>query len=80
MILTSRTTTFWRTQHNKPDTYLATIEAIYYFLVDYHKIMLQRDYNGQYDNLLFFYSFLHGLVKKAEEEKEAKESQVQKKR
>ncbi|XP_071804032.1 tRNA-uridine aminocarboxypropyltransferase 1-like [Asterias amurensis] len=80
VILTSRTTTFWRTQLKKPDTYLATIEAIYYFLVDYHKIMLQRPYSGQYDNLLFFYSFLHGLVKKAEQLKEPKKRRVQKKR
>ena len=64
MVLKDRETTFWRTQLGKPQTYLATIEAIYYFLVDYHKIVLGKVYSGQYDNLLFFYSFMYDLVKR----------------
>ncbi|KAM4677287.1 tRNA-uridine aminocarboxypropyltransferase 1 isoform 1-T2 [Discoglossus pictus] len=63
--LTERKTCFWRHQKGSPDTYLSTIEAIYYFMVDYHTLILKRDYNGDYDNLLFFYSFMHRLITNA---------------
>ncbi|XP_015267275.1 PREDICTED: DTW domain-containing protein 1 [Gekko japonicus] len=63
--LKSRKTCFWRHQKGKPDTYLSTIEAIYYFLVDYHRELLKEKYEGQYDNLLFFYSFMYQLIKNA---------------
>ncbi|KAM5235901.1 tRNA-uridine aminocarboxypropyltransferase 1 [Ctenodactylus gundi] len=63
--LTTRKTCFWRHQKGKPDTFLSTIEAIYYFLVDYHTDLLKEKYKGQYDNLLFFYSFMYQLIKNA---------------
>ncbi|KAJ6664094.1 hypothetical protein lerEdw1_008309 [Lerista edwardsae] len=63
--LKSRKTCFWRHQKGKPDTYLSTIEAIYYFLVEYHKELLKEKYEGQYDNLLFFFSFMYKLIKNA---------------
>ncbi|XP_020370763.1 tRNA-uridine aminocarboxypropyltransferase 1 [Rhincodon typus] len=63
--LRTRKTCFWRCQKGKPDTYLATIEAIYYFLVDYHQLLLNENYNGEYDNLLFFYSFMYRLINRA---------------
>nr|XP_020645744.1 DTW domain-containing protein 1 isoform X2 [Pogona vitticeps] len=63
--LKSRKTCFWRHQKGKPDTYLSTIEAIYYFLVDYHKEVLKEKYDGQYDNLLFFFAFMYRLIKTA---------------
>lgn len=63
--LKTRKTCFWRHQKGKPDTFLSTIEAIYYFLVDHHTELLREKYGGQYDNLLFFYSFMHRLVKNA---------------
>lgn len=63
--LKTRKTCFWRRQKGKPDTYLATIEAIYYFLKDFHELCLGQEYSGEYDNLLFFYSFLHSVVNKA---------------
>uniref|UniRef100_A0A3Q4C0F3 tRNA-uridine aminocarboxypropyltransferase 1 n=1 Tax=Mola mola TaxID=94237 RepID=A0A3Q4C0F3_MOLML len=63
--LKMRKTCFWRHQKGKPDSYLATIEAIYYFLEDFHKHCLAQEYNGEYDNLLFFYSYLHSVVNKA---------------
>ncbi|XP_053321127.1 tRNA-uridine aminocarboxypropyltransferase 1 [Spea bombifrons] len=63
--LTERKTCFWRHQKGSPDTYLSTIEAIYYFMVDYHTQILERDYHGDYDNLLFFYSFMYRLIKDA---------------
>lgn len=63
--LKSRKTCFWRSQKGKPDTHLATIEAIYYFLKDFHEHCLAQEYNGEYDNLLFFYSYLYLVVSKA---------------
>uniref|UniRef100_A0A8C6T0X3 tRNA-uridine aminocarboxypropyltransferase 1 n=1 Tax=Neogobius melanostomus TaxID=47308 RepID=A0A8C6T0X3_9GOBI len=63
--LKTRKTCFWRHQKGKPDTYLATIEAIYYFLKDFHELCLDQVYTGEYDNVLFFYSFLHSVVNKA---------------
>ncbi|KAM5170693.1 tRNA-uridine aminocarboxypropyltransferase 1 [Mantella aurantiaca] len=60
-----RKTCFWRHQKGTPDTYLSTIEAIYYFMVDYHMQILEKDYHGEYDNLLFFYSFMYKLIKNA---------------
>lgn len=63
--LKSRKTCFWRHQKGKPDTYLATIEAVYYFLRDFHEVCLDQIYSGEYDNMLFFYSFLHSVVVKA---------------
>ncbi|XP_053129033.1 tRNA-uridine aminocarboxypropyltransferase 1 [Hemicordylus capensis] len=63
--LKSRKTCFWRHQKGKPDTYLSTIEAIYYFLVEYHKELLKEKYEGQYDNLLFFFSFMYKLIRNA---------------
>nr|XP_041574294.1 tRNA-uridine aminocarboxypropyltransferase 1 isoform X3 [Taeniopygia guttata] len=63
--LKTRKTCFWRHQKGTPDTYLSTIEAIYYFLVDYHQEILKESYRGQYDNLLFFFSFMYTLIKDA---------------
>ncbi|XP_058667069.1 tRNA-uridine aminocarboxypropyltransferase 1 [Ammospiza caudacuta] len=63
--LKTRKTCFWRHQKGTPDTYLSTIEAIYYFLVDYHQEILKESYKGQYDNLLFFFSFMYTLIKDA---------------
>ncbi|NWU96644.1 DTWD1 protein, partial [Upupa epops] len=63
--LKTRKTCFWRHQKGKPNTYLSTIEAIYYFLVDYHQEILKENYKGQYDNLLFFFSFMYTLIKNA---------------
>ncbi|KAL0167403.1 hypothetical protein M9458_035625, partial [Cirrhinus mrigala] len=64
--LKSRRTCFWRHQKGCPDTYLATIEAIYYFLKDLHSHYFS-EYTGEYDNLLFFFSFLHKLINKAKQ-------------
>ncbi|XP_051726115.1 tRNA-uridine aminocarboxypropyltransferase 1 [Ctenopharyngodon idella] len=64
--LKSRRTCFWRHQKGCPDTYLATIEAVYYFLKDLHSHYFS-EYTGEYDNLLFFFSFLHKLINKAKQ-------------
>lgn len=56
--LKQRETLFWRYQRGKPNTYLATIEAIYYFVVDVHTNVLNGEYENQYDDLLFFFKFM----------------------
>ncbi|CAH1775502.1 unnamed protein product [Owenia fusiformis] len=61
--LKSRETKFWRHQKDKPRTYLATIEAIYYFLLEYHQSFVPSEYIGQYDDLLFFFVFMYGKIK-----------------
>ncbi|NP_001086758.1 tRNA-uridine aminocarboxypropyltransferase 1 isoform X1 [Xenopus laevis] len=63
--LMERKTFFWRHQKGTPNTYLSTIEAIYYFMVDYHTKILQKDYKGEYDNLLFFFSFMYRIINDA---------------
>ncbi|XP_051919629.1 tRNA-uridine aminocarboxypropyltransferase 1 [Hippocampus zosterae] len=77
--LRTRKTCFWRSQKGKPETYLATIEAIYYFLKDFHEQCLAQEYIGEYDNLLFFYSYLHTVVNKSKEagRKQAEERKKQ---
>ncbi|GAB1610634.1 DTW domain-containing protein 1-like [Argonauta hians] len=62
--LKTRHTKFWRHQRDKPNTYLSTIEAIYYFLRDYHSIFLSEDYHGEYDNLLFFFCFMYQKIRR----------------
>ena len=60
--LHSRNTLFWRHQDGKPDTYLSTIEAIYYLMRDFHDIFMSSDYNNEYDNLLFFFCHLYSKI------------------
>ncbi|CEP14762.1 hypothetical protein [Parasitella parasitica] len=55
-----RKTNFWRFQ-NVNDEYLATIEAIYYLYREFGETF-EAPYNGQYDNLLFFYKFFYNLI------------------
>ncbi|KAK2947457.1 putative DTW domain protein [Blattamonas nauphoetae] len=49
-------TLFWRTQTEAPE-FLATIEAIYYFFKEYFEASHKQPYNGEFDNLMFFYAF-----------------------
>ncbi|KAJ2994167.1 DTW domain-containing protein 1 [Globomyces sp. JEL0801] len=50
--INSHETLFWRFQ--KFDrTFLATIEAIYWFFVEYHESFESSPYDGRYDNLLY---------------------------
>ncbi|KAK7078621.1 DTW domain-containing protein 1 [Halocaridina rubra] len=56
--LKERETLFWRYQRGKPNTYLATIEAIYYFVIDVHTNVLSREYKNDYDDLLFFFKYM----------------------
>ncbi|XP_033732980.1 DTW domain-containing protein 1-like isoform X1 [Pecten maximus] len=62
--LKTRHSNFWRHQKDIPSTYLSTIEAIYYFLRDYHDVFVARDeYDGRYDNLLFFFTFMYSKIR-----------------
>ena len=61
--LKSRQTKFWRHQQDKPDTYLATVEAMYYFCLDFHELFCVSDYTGEYDNLLFYFKFMYNTIK-----------------
>ena len=58
VIIDSRETLFWRYQTGKPKEYLSTIEAVYYLCVDFHATVLQKRYEGEYDNLLFLFKFM----------------------
>eukprot|EP00092_Neocalanus_flemingeri_P002999 GFUD01003208.1.p1 GENE.GFUD01003208.1~~GFUD01003208.1.p1 ORF type:complete len:282 (+),score=66.40 GFUD01003208.1:51-896(+) len=62
VVIESRQTMFWRTQAGKPKEYLATIEAIYYFCVDYNRVVLGKQYEGEYDNILFFFKFMYQKI------------------
>jgi len=56
----SYTTRFWRPNGAKRSAEcLATIEAIYYFLREYHTAFLKEPYNGDYDNLLFLFKYFY---------------------
>eukprot|EP01132_Coremiostelium_polycephalum_P005688 gene5688-7078_t len=54
-------TLFWRYQ-NFGDSYLATIEAIYYFFKEFHQAGNNGQYDGRYDNLLYYYAFFYNLI------------------
>eukprot|EP00033_Pygsuia_biforma_P004892 GCRY01005364.1.p1 GENE.GCRY01005364.1~~GCRY01005364.1.p1 ORF type:complete len:262 (+),score=23.22 GCRY01005364.1:66-851(+) len=53
-------TLFWRYQSYGRE-YLATIEAIYYFVREW-QTRLTDEYNGEYDDLLFFFCYLYRLI------------------
>ncbi|ELR13901.1 DTW domain containing 1, putative [Acanthamoeba castellanii str. Neff] len=58
--INSQKTLFWRYQ-TVGENCLATIEAIYYFYREYYQKQLGT-YNGQYDDLLFFYTYMYNLI------------------
>ena len=38
------------------------LQAIYYFLKEYHEKVLKKSYDGEYDDILFIYKFLHQKI------------------
>jgi len=60
--IADRDTLFWRYQTGLSKKHLATIEAIYYFLVDFHVIVMERAYSGEYDNLLYLFKFMYQKI------------------
>ncbi|KAI8359648.1 DTW domain-containing protein [Mortierella sp. GBAus27b] len=61
-------TLFWRYQ-KKADDYLATIEAIYYFLREYHETYLSAPPEPIYDDILWFYKYFYELIQKSYRER-----------
>ena len=65
VVLRTRKSLFWRYQLGKPDSYLATIEAIYDAVVTLEERRHKSDsagassYDGRYDNLLFFFRYFY---------------------
>ena len=53
---------FWRHQEGSPRWYLATVEAVHEFLVEFYRINNQVEYDGRFDNLLFFFRFMYSKI------------------
>jgi DTW domain-containing protein YfiP len=51
-------TLFWRYQQHG-DSFLATIEAIYFF---FREFSVDSEYNGEYDDLLYYYAHQYELI------------------
>ena len=68
--IASQQTLFWRYQKGKTEDHLATIEAVYFFCRQFHEVLHTNGvagwpaYNGQYDNLLFYYSYQYMQIQK----------------
>ncbi|XP_076442146.1 uncharacterized protein LOC143281087 [Babylonia areolata] len=56
-------TLFWRCQEGLPTSHLSTIEAIYYFMREYHEEILGTTYLNEYDNLLFFFVYFYHKIR-----------------
>lgn len=63
---------FWRYQRGNPITFLATIEAVYYMTLIYHKEFISVEYNGEYDNLLFFFRYMFNKIRQLYDPKSLK--------
>ncbi|KAH7052855.1 DTW domain-containing protein [Linnemannia elongata] len=70
-------TLFWRHQRKASD-HLATIEAIYFFLREYHETYLTAEwidshqlgpYTHQFDDMLWFYKYFYELIQKTYRER-----------
>ena len=59
--INSHETLFWRFQKYSRN-YLATIEAIYWFYRDYQDAYSYEPYQGQFDNLLFYFKLNYDLI------------------
>ncbi|XP_065897238.1 tRNA-uridine aminocarboxypropyltransferase 1-like [Dysidea avara] len=62
-------TCFWRTQWESKH-YLATIEAVYYFVKEYHDHSSTQAYDGEYDNLLYYFAYQYNVVQGAISQRE----------
>lgn len=54
-------TAFWRYQQ-VDSTNLATVEALYFFFKEYDEAISEREYDGKYDNLLYFYTYNYNII------------------
>jgi len=55
-------THFWRYQRGKPTTFLSTIEAIYWFFVEFDKNFPDSESPRCFDDLLFFFAYMHSKI------------------
>lgn len=58
-------THFWRYQRGKPANFLSTIEAIYWFFVEFNSNFRDSHIDHvlpNYDNLLFFFAYMHSKI------------------
>ncbi|XP_065226384.1 tRNA-uridine aminocarboxypropyltransferase 1-like [Planococcus citri] len=69
VVLQTRPSHFWRHQKNSPRWYLATIEALHQSLHEIHQfsadlvdLPISECQNREYDNLLFFFRFMHNVI------------------
>ena len=68
-------TLFWRFQKGKTENHLATIEAIYFFCRQYYQALRAAGapglpaYSGQYDDLLYYYSYQYETVQRVYRER-----------
>ena len=69
--ISSKRTAFWRYQTNLPDSCLATIEAIYFFFREFHENFGNSEYDGRYDNLLYFFHYQYNMIQKSLLEEES---------
>lgn len=54
VVINTEKTIFWRYQTKKSDENLSTIEAMYFFLRDYDKVMSDSDSEGNLQSHLAF--------------------------
>lgn len=56
-------TLFWRPQKGKPDTFLATIESIYYFVKEFSQVYGCESNDSNLDDILYFFMFFYSQLK-----------------
>ncbi|WKX96971.1 hypothetical protein Q1695_012990 [Nippostrongylus brasiliensis] len=66
--LSSYRTAYWRPQHDVGEHGLATIEAIYYAQREYQELLSGRPYQGEFDDLLYWFFHTQHYVNKRQEE------------
>lgn len=80
--IAEQTSLFWRFQNNDP-TYLATVEAIYYFLREYITQVNKQakrpepHYTGEVDDILYYYLNQYILIQQSYARQEAADSTSQ---
>lgn len=78
VVINTEKTIFWRYQRGVTDKNLSTIEAMYFFMRDYEKVMTEQDYDGKYDNLLYFYAYNYALIQNEYKKGQKKEKNFRK--